>query len=154
MLQTTNLVTKRQVLRCCLAALVVVAACGSDSAPPPPPDAGGCPPPPGSTAPTYTELYTKYFADGKPGHCATAGCHLDASNGWACGTNKDTCYAGMVNIDLISPAAPQQSRIGDPQNSPLSWINLNGNMPQDAVMPFPEGRDAIRAWVAACAQNN
>ena len=29
-----------------------------------------------------------------------------------------------------------------------------GFMPQDAIMEFPEGRDAIIAWVGACAQNN
>ena len=149
---TTNLVMNRRVLRSCLAALVVVAACGSDSGAP---DAAGvCTPPKTSTAPTYSQLYTKYFAAGTPGHCATDGCHLDAINGWACGTNKDTCYTGMVGIEIISPANPLASVIGDPKNSPLSWINLNGNMPQDTPMAFPEGRDAILAWVAACAQNN
>jgi hypothetical protein len=146
----TNVVMKRQALRAVLAALVLVAACGgSDN---PAPDAGPCMP--SNTAPTYTDLYTKYFAAGMPGHCATSGCHLDAVNGWACGTDKDTCYTGMVGIGLIDPANPLASRIGDPQTSQLSWINVNGFMPLDAVAPFPEGRDAILAWVAACAQNN
>ena len=146
-----NPTMERKVLRCCLAALVVVAGCGSDSAMP---DAAGCSPPAGSTAPTYTQLFTRYFAPGTPGHCATSSCHLDASNGWACGTTKDTCYAGMLSIGLINPGNPKASTIGDPRSSPLRWINLNGPMPQDAVMPFDEGRDAILAWVAACAQND
>jgi len=52
---------------------------------------------PERTAPTYTELYNKYFAVGKPGHCATEGCHGDPGhNVWLCGTNKDMCYAGML----------------------------------------------------------
>ena len=148
---TMKLMTERKGLWSCFAALVVVAACGSDSAVP---DGGACTPPKITTAPTYGELYTRYFAAGTPGHCATSGCHLDASNGWACGTDKATCYAGMVSIDIIRPATPLLSRIGDPASSPLRWVNLNGPMPQDAAMPFPEGRDAILAWVAACAQDN
>jgi hypothetical protein len=147
----TNVVMKRQALRAVLAALVVVAACKLESVGPMP-DAGPCMP--SNTAPTYTELYTKYFAADTPGHCATSGCHLDALNSWACGTDKDTCYTGMVGIGLINPANPLASRIGDPQNSALSWMNINGNMPLDDIAPFPEGRDAILAWVAACAQNN
>jgi hypothetical protein len=107
-------------------------------------------------APTYTELYDKYFAVGKPGHCATAGCHGDPEhNVWLCGTSKDTCYTGMVTEGLINTTNPIASLIADPKNSPLKWINADhGFMPQDAVMAFPEGRDAILAWVAACAQNN
>jgi hypothetical protein len=116
---------------------VAVAACGIDT-----------------TTPTYTALFRRYFAPGTPGHCATAGCHLDDSNGWACGTTKETCYQGMVGIDLINLQDPQRSAIGDPKNSPLRWINLNGPMPQDNPQPFPEGRDAIVDWVAAGAQDN
>ncbi len=145
---TTNLVMKRNVLRYCLAALVVVAACGSDS---------GGPTPDAAPAPTYTELYTKYFAVGTPGHCANALCHADASNGWACGADKDTCYNGMATIPgftMINPSNPKASVIADPASSPLLWVNVNGFMPEDALMPFPEGRDAIKAWVAAGAQNN
>ena len=141
---TTNLVMKRKLLRFCLAAFVVLAACGSDQATPDAP------------APTYTELYMKYFAVGTPGHCAqTGGCHSDAlASGWACGADKDTCYNGMVSIGIIDPATPKASTIADPVNSPLRWFNPTGPMPQDALMPFPAGRDAIKAWVAAGAQNN
>lgn len=144
---TTNLQWKRPALRSCLVVLALVAACGSDNAMSGP-DAG---PPP-----TYTELYNKYFAAGTPGHCAAAGCHLDSVNGWTCGTNKDTCYKGMVGAgaEIINPTTPKLSTIGDPKNSPIVWINPSGNMPNDAIAPFPEGRDAILAWVAAGAQNN
>jgi len=111
---------------------------------------------PEKTAPTYTELYNKYFAVGKPGHCATEGCHGDPGhNVWLCGTNKDMCYAGMVAEKLIDKTNPLKSKIGDPKTSPLKWVNVDfGFMPQDAIMEFPEGRDAIIAWVGACAQNN
>jgi hypothetical protein len=108
-------------------------------------------------APTYTELYDKYFAVGKPGHCATEGCHgqVDFNGTWRCGDSKDTCYQGMVTEGLINKTNPIASKLGDPKNSPLKWVNQDfGFMPQDAVMPFPEGRDAIIAWIGACAQNN
>jgi hypothetical protein len=122
------------------------------------PDAGAtvpCVPPSGSTAPTYTALYTKYFALDTPGHCAKSGCHSASdTNDWQCGADKDTCYRGMVKMRLIDTANPTASRIGDTLRSPLIWVNPNGIMPDDAKKAFPEGRDAILAWVAACAQNN
>jgi hypothetical protein len=136
-----------------LAIVSVVAACGVDNAVPG--DAvAPCMPPASGSAPTYTELYTRYFAPNTPGHCATTDCHLDGVQGWACGLNKATCYKGMVDIGLINPSAPTTSLLGDPKRSLLSWVNPFGSMPQDAVGPFPEGRDAILAWVAACAQND
>jgi hypothetical protein len=137
-----------------LVALVVLAACGSSSNDPAP-DAAPCTPAATGAAPTYTELYAKYFAPNTPGHCATAGCHADpGATTWSCGTSKDACYAGMVGVGLIDPGSPTRSRIADPRTSPLSWINPSGGMPQDAAAPLPAGRDAILAWVAACAPNN
>lgn len=142
----------------------MVAACGGeggtdnpapDAPPTPTPDApAACNP--ASPAPTYTELYEKYFAAGKPGHCATAGCHSDPSHTvWLCGSTKDSCYAGMVGQGLINMTNPIASVIGDPKRSPIRWVNTQGgSMPQDTTGGFPEGRDAIIAWVGACAQNN
>lgn len=122
--------------------VLFVAACGVDTAPPPP---------------TYSELYERYFAAGTPGHCATAGCHADPLHlQWLCGTTKDMCYAGMTSPEsgLINTAVPRLSLIANPSLSPLSWINPNGPMPNDKPGPFPEGRDAILAWIAAGAPNN
>ena len=122
--------------------VLLVAACGVDTADPPP---------------TYSELYTRYFAPGTPGHCAMAGCHGDPGHMiWLCGTTKDTCYAGMTSPEarLINLATPTASLIRDPVNSPLSWFNRNGAMPYDRPGPFPEGRDAILAWIAAGARND
>jgi hypothetical protein len=136
-----------------MALLVIAAGCGSSgntSA-----DAGPCVSSSTGTAPTYTQLYTKYFAPGTRGHCANDGCHNGTFNIWLCGNDKDTCYRGMVTMaGLINPSNPTASLIADPASSPLSWINPNGPMPFDTPGPFPEGRDAIKAWVAACAQNN
>ena len=123
----------------------MVAACGSDN--------GGATPD-AAPAPTYTELYTKYFAVGTPGHCAMSTCHADSLNGWTCGADKNTCHNGRVSIGSINPSNPKASSIGDQVMSILQWINPNGIMPFDAIMPFPEGGDAIKAWVAAGAQNN
>lgn len=123
--------------------LLLVAACGTDTAEPPP---------------TYSELYDRYFAAGTtPGHCANAGCHGDPNHViWLCGPTKDTCYAGMVSSDsgLINTAMPRRSLIADPASSPLSWINPIGPMPFDHPGPFPEGRDAILAWIFAGALND
>jgi len=134
-------------------AALVSGACGSDT--PAGPDAVAKVCDPNATAPTYTELYTKYFAAGTPGHCATAECHADPRHEvWLCGQTKDTCYNGMVQINLINPSNPLTSRIGDPKSSPLNWFNPAGPMPADDPRPFPEGRDAILAWLTACAKNN
>ena len=152
---TPNIATRSQ--RALLVLLVSLAACGSDSpGPSPGPDAApGCVPPPGNTAPTYTQLFARYFAPGTPGHCANDNCHNGQFNTWQCGFTKDSCYRGMATMGgLINTSNPTASVIGDPRNSPLSWINPNGPMPFDTPGPFPEGRDAILAWVAACAQNN
>jgi hypothetical protein len=131
------------------AATLLVAACGTDSR-------AVAPCVPDSTAPTYSELYTRYFAPGTPGHCATSGCHGGQFIIWQCGSDKDTCYRGMTSpaSGLIDTAMPSASLIIDPRSSPLSWFNPNGPMPQDTPGAFPEGRDAIRAWVEACAENN
>jgi hypothetical protein len=125
-----------------LTLVLFVAACGMDTADPPP---------------TYSELYARYFAPGTRGHCATDGCHNGANYViWVCGNTKDTCYAGMASSDagLINTAIPRRSLIADPANSPLSWVNPNGPMPFDSPGPFPEGRDAILAWVAAGAPDD
>jgi len=158
-------------MRCLIIASALVAACTADA----PgvgneaPDAGvspadaatdagtpaACTPPTGGTAPTFTQLYTTYFAAGTPGHCATAGCHSDPGHAvWLCGTNKDTCFKGMVSVGLINTTNPAKSLIVDTTNSPLRWISTGGTMPKGAVVANDAGRDAVKAWVAACAQNN
>lgn len=149
-----------------LIAVVLCEACGAaqeappdSSAPknsaPPDPYVAPCTPSDAGNAPTYGELFDRYFAKGTPGHCANAGCHSNPGfNEWLCGDTKDSCYAGMVQVGLIEPANPAMSMIGSRTQSPLSWVNPTGNMPFDATGPFPAGREAILAWVAACAPND
>jgi hypothetical protein len=157
---TTNTMMRRFRKRSSAGALVAsivalaFAACGGSNSPPGA-DAIAKTCDPNATAPTYTELYNRYFAANTPGHCATAECHADPRHEvWLCGPTKDVCYNGMVQIGLINTANPIASRIADPQLSILSWVNPSGSMPFDAAGPFPEGRDAIIAWVNACAKNN
>jgi hypothetical protein len=139
-----------------LTAACLWCACGSTTYATSPPDQALPSPSDFGPALTYTQLFAQFFAPGTPGHCATAGCHADPGhNVWLCGTSKDTCYPGMVQVGLVNPSRPQQSPIADPTLSPLTWIDpAGGNMPFDAPGPNPAGADAIRAWVAAGAQNN
>ena len=139
--------------------LVLVAACGSSNNTTP--DAAGpdgvAPCVPNASAPTYTQLYTTYFAPSTtPGHCANEGCHGTTSfNIWSCGATKDSCFRGMsTDARLVNTTNPTASRIIDPSNSPLIWFNQNGFMPADNLMPLPAAHDAILAWVNACAPNN
>jgi hypothetical protein len=60
----------------------------------------------------------------------------------------------MVRAGLINVTNPAHSALGDPQRSPISWVNPGGDMPFDSNTPEPEARDAILAWVAACAPND
>ena len=138
--------------------LLIISGCGSSPGAGPDATEARCVPSSPTTAPTYTELYAKYFAVNKPGHCATENCHNGAGfNIWFCGNDKNTCYQGMTSVasgPLVNPSNPSGSLIVDMRNSPLSWFNSLGPMPQDAPGPFPEGAAAIRAWIADCAQNN
>ena len=111
---------------------------------------------PSNPAPTYTELFNTYFAPNTAGHCATAGCHADPDhNVWLCGTDKATCYQGMVTEGLINTANPVASLLSDPNRSPLIWVDpAHGFMPADRLQPNPAGAAAINAWALACAQNN
>lgn len=106
-------------------------------------------------APTYTQLYNSYFARNTEGHCAKEACHGEPNfNIWMCGATKDSCYNGMVAAGIISKTDPKASKIADATSSPLRWFRSNAAMPADRVREFPEGRDAIKAWVASCALNN
>jgi hypothetical protein len=138
-----------------LAAVALVACGGSSNGPDAGPDAATmCNP--ANPAPTFTQLYTNYFAPNTPGHCANEDCHGEISfNSWKCGANKATCFQGMVGFGLIDTTNPLASRLANRMSSPLVWISPNaGFMPQDDLKAFNEGRDAILQWFAACAPNN
>ncbi|HTQ06764.1 MAG TPA: hypothetical protein VMI54_23065 [Polyangiaceae bacterium] len=138
--------------------LFVLAACGSTDRQPTgqfPQRAPACVPAADAAAPAFSDLYARYFAVGTPGHCAAAHCHgAPGANVWSCGDSAATCYEGMVHAGLVNPADPAHSLLADPQRSPLLWVNPSGDMPFDTSAPDPEARDAILAWVAACAPND
>jgi hypothetical protein len=144
--------------RSLFALALVSAACGGTEPQPAglrPQPKPACTPPAGASAPTYGELYARYFAVGTPGHCAAAHCHgAPGANVWSCGDSPAACYDCMVRAGLIDVSEPARSLIADPQLSPLAWVNQAGDMPLDASTPLPEARDAILAWVAACAPND
>jgi hypothetical protein len=139
-----------------LAALALVTGCGASSPNDETPDAAPAVCMPSAAAPTYSQLYTRYFAPGTPGHCADENCHGQvAFNVWRCGNSKETCFEGMVSAGLIDTGNALNSRLGNSRLSPLRWINNDsGSMPADNFSPFNEGRDAILAWISACAPNN
>ncbi|HEV8551565.1 MAG TPA: hypothetical protein VGQ57_21100 [Polyangiaceae bacterium] len=142
--------------RVALSVVLALLGCGAgtrETSPPDPP--GPCVPLEDSAAPTYHELFAEYFAPGTPGHCATARCHANpGANDWLCGESAESCYAGMTRVGLIDLRDPRRSPIADPAHSPLAWMSPSGDMPLDAASPLPEARDAILAWVAACAPND
>ena len=119
-------------------------------------DAGGESGPPDLLPPpTYTIVFDSLFAVGTPGHCAKAGCHGDPGHhDWLCGSDKQSCYQGLLKVGLVDPKDPTHSLIADPANSPLRWINRNGPMPFDDPSPNVEGGAIIEAWVAAGARDD
>lgn len=116
--------------------------------------------PPGMV-PTYSELYTRHFAVGTAGHCATENCHgSSVYYYWSCGSDSRSCYAGMLGRGLIDPANPPASMLASRDLSPIVWVNPSGPMPFDGTRPFLPGSSAaiacgeIVAWANAGALNN
>ncbi len=101
---------------------------------------------------SWSAVYGAYFGPGTPGHCGNAGCHATTRGGFLCGPNKDTCYQGLVNASLVSLKTPASSAIVDTSSSPLTWFG--GLMPQDNQGPNADAATALKAWVAAGAQND
>ncbi len=102
----------------------------------------------GPTAPTWTEIYDNYFADGTPGHCGD--CH--ANKGIAVGTTKTSFYNALVSSQLVDLTTPADSVLGLSPGSPLSWFG--GSMPKDDPSPNPAAAKAITAWLQDGAKNN
>lgn len=106
-----------------------------------------------TTAMTWTKLYTEFFGPGTPGHCSgTGGCHTNIRGGFKCGTNKDTCYAGLVAAGLVNTTNPSASPLASEAESPLVWFG--GGMPLDNPDPNPAAAAAVKAWIQAGAPND
>jgi hypothetical protein len=110
-------------------------------------DSGG-----GPSAPTWTDVYTAYFAASSLGRCGSSGCHVSSRGGFKCGSDKGTCYQGLVNAGLVDATNGAQSAIADKSQTPLSWYGNGGNMPGGGANA--KAAADITAWVNAGAQNN
>ncbi len=103
-------------------------------------------------APTWTTIYSSYFAPGTLGHCSGGSCHSNAVGNFLCGNSKASCYQGLVNAGLISTNDPTSSRIAG-ATSPLTWFGQGGDMPTGGSAN-PTAAADVAAWVSAGAQNN
>jgi len=107
-------------------------------------------------APTFTAIYTNYFAQGKAGHCYN--CHYSGGPGspvfQPMGPTQVDFYNALVASKLINTVTPAASPLISPTASPLAWFNTSGNMPADNPVPNAPAAADIAAWVAAGALNN
>jgi len=117
---------------------------------------------PGPAQPTtWSYLYDTYFAAGTVGHCGNAGCHQTGALGsFLCGTNKDTCYSGLVASGQVTPNAGASSPIANPAQgaSALAWFGpraVGGSivefMPRDQQLQNVRAVAALCGWVKAGA---
>jgi hypothetical protein len=152
-------------------AVAALAACSSTSSSPsggnnadagttadaePAPDDGGATqdaPADSAANATWTYLYTTYFASGTPGHCGNGGCHASSQGGFKCGSDKTTCYNGLVTAKLIGTTNATQPLV-NPKVTPLAWFNSGGAMPEDNPVANPAAVKDLQAWVAAGATND
>ena len=102
----------------------------------------------GPTAPTWTTIYTDYFGAGSLGHCGDSGCHLASKSGFKCGSDKTTCYNGLVKSGFVDGTSSTLST----SSSPLTWFG-SGNMPPSGGSSAAAKAD-ITAWVKAGALDN
>ena len=106
-----------------------------------------------TTAPTCSDVCATLIGPGTPGHCSgTGGCHTQLKGGFKCGTDKDTCFAGLVAKGLINTSNPSASSLINEAESPLAWFG--GGMPIDNPSENPEAAAKIKAWVLDGAKNN
>ena len=104
-----------------------------DSGGPPPVDSGG------TTAPTWSELFTSYLASGTEGRCES--CHSE-------GSSVSSLYTWLKGKGYINGTS---SKLTSSSQSILSWYG--GSMPPSG----PSDATAVSqmdAWAAAGAANN
>jgi len=118
----------------------------------------------GAPQPTdWTYVYTTYFAgtttSATAGHCSE--CHNSNLAGFACGPDKDSCYAGLVSAGKITPANPTASPLADSEQSPLAWFGrptappgVVAFMPTDLVVRNAPAVAALCGWVQAGARDD
>jgi hypothetical protein len=105
---------------------------------------------------TWTFLYTTMFSPTGTSPCAVnGGCHTFSKSGFKCGTDKTTCYNGLVSSGWITPgASASSSPFVDPAQSPLCG-SLGGNMPRTyGHCPTATDVTNIKTWLGTGAPNN
>jgi hypothetical protein len=101
-----------------------------------------------SGAPTFSQLYTSYFATGTVGNCAATGCHpSDMDNA----SDSYTYLANDTNKQYCGPPNCLAS-IANSCTSVLAWFN--GSMPLNNPVPNTQAAAAVAAWVAAGSKND
>jgi hypothetical protein len=118
------------------------------------------------TGTTWPDLYRDYFGPAGRANCNGDGkCHGGATESGAkrsefiCGTDADSCYAGITNppAGLLIPGDAKQ--MADPTTAGL-WLVLRkrcigGNMPKRSTFAFATADlDRLKAWIAAGATKN
>jgi hypothetical protein len=126
------------------AAPTATASTAQGDASTPPPNPSGCNPSAApATAPTFTQLYTKYFAPGAAVDCATgATCHGEfntVQGGWQ--------Y--LVKNQMVGMTPPA---LTDPNLSCLTWYG--GNMPETGTTCNPQAVADLNAWATAGGKDN
>jgi hypothetical protein len=101
-----------------------------------------------SGAPTFSQLYTSYFATGTAGNCADTGCHPSDMD------NASDSYTYLLNDTNAQYCGPPNclASIANPCTSMLAWFN--GSMPLNNPVPNAQAAAAVAAWVAAGSKNN
>ncbi len=93
-------------------------------------------------APTWAEIYGRYFGPGTTGSCGRSrACHAEVMS------DADSAYQWLAQRGYIAGA--RSPLVGS--NSCLRWFG--GNMPPRGT-PDDEAARELGAWVAAGAQNN
>jgi len=143
-------------MRIGLVLAITVAATGCASASPSGASDGGG----SSDKLTWTFVYGTYFGKGTPGHCGDDGCHGTSRAGYVC-SSQAACYASLTSQNdfvggfLVNTKNPGASILSDPASSPLIWFNeAHGTMPKSALVPNPDAKRDIAAWVSAGAPND
>jgi hypothetical protein len=99
-----------------------------------------------ATAPTWSALYTNYFANGTVGNCAAVACHTEMPSAGVMYT-----WLGTQTKDCGPPNC--LASIANATDSVLSWYG-GGAMPVNGPLSEPQATCDLNAWAAAGAKNN
>ena len=104
---------------------------------------------------TWTELYNTVFGPSGGASCVKGGgCHTSTISGFKCGSDKNTCYNGLVSYGMVQPGgSAAYSSIASPGGSPLCGT-LGGNMPKGGGCITASELANLKSWLSTGAPNN